>query len=79
MSMELMQYSQKNYLPGTDEQDCGGGGESCRKEQCSRAGGGQSGETAEARQPKTLDWRMKAQYLKRERPELGHLGHQKTE
>lgn len=79
MAMELMQHSQKNFLPGTDEQYCGKGGRSPTERnsavgQEEQASGGQTGETAEARQPKTLDSGMKAQYLKRERPALGHLG-----
>lgn len=40
---------------------------------------GQVEEREEASQSKTLDSEMKAQYLKREKPVLGHLGHQRAE
>lgn len=52
-------------------------GSAVRQEE--QVGGGQIGETAEASQSKTLDLGMKAQYLRRERPAPGHLGHQRTE
>lgn len=80
--------SGKNFLPGAGElwerKE-----EPCREGQCNQAGGagrrsrrvggGQIGKRAETSQSKTLDPGMKAQYLKRERPALGHLGHQSTE
>lgn len=40
---------------------------------------GQVEEREEASHSKTLDSEMKVQYLKREKPVLGHVGHQRAE